>query len=115
MTEKEEMQDLAFRVSEANGVEWYHIPNRVFKDRKLKDRSDGGKLKSKPDCSFMWRRTFYMREFGLPGTHKKRKDEQRACMARWAAQGADVGVVETRGELVRFFLKIGLCHVGECV
>ena len=40
MTEKEEMQDFAFDVLEANGIEWYHIPNRVFQNRKLKDRTD---------------------------------------------------------------------------
>ena len=103
MSEKSEMQDKAFEILDKNGLEYIHLNNRMFGKYRTPN-----KLKSLPDVMFMFRGTFYMREFKIKGSHSDREALQREKMALWAREGANTAVIYTQADLLEDFKNIGL-------
>ena len=100
--EKLEIQDEAFKILDAAGIEYIHIPNRMFSPGKTAPE----KLRYFPDVGFMFQGVYYMREFGIGNNNKWRKEKQREKMERWGKHGANIGTIKSKDELILFFKEI---------
>jgi len=107
MPEKDLMQNYAEDILKQCKVQFLHIPNSTFKGGKKRSSN----LTNLPDLMFAYKNKFYMREFGIPGSHEPRKHKQWLKMQKWNRQApriVDIKMVWSRDELIEDFKQIGL-------
>ena len=103
MSEKTEMFDKAVGILKARGLKYIHLPNRLFKKN-----YNNAEYKSFPDLMFCWQNKTYMREYGIPGRNKDRKQAQWEYMYHWSLEGVDIKIIWSQEYLMKDFKQIGL-------
>lgn len=97
------IQDYYIKELEQHNIDYIHIPNRAFSKKYRTPKC----LKDWPDLTFCTNQEVYMREFGVRGAHKVRKERQQTRMEVWSFNGnVDILTVYSMEEAQQDLLNI---------
>jgi len=105
MSEKALLQKPVIDYLQKRQMDFIHIGNAGFKGKRAAYATTAYTEsfscdKYFPDLTFPWHGKVYMLEFGIPGQHKDRKEQQEIRMSYWRdVGGCEVKVITTKEQV----------------